>query len=50
MRFAFGNTGSWTMWLGMAVIFGFKNIILYLKYPEISQQLSKQSGRRRNRD
>lgn len=49
MRYAFSNTGSWTMWFGMAVIFGIKNAILYFKYPEIGLELSKHSDRHRNR-
>lgn len=49
MRFAFPETGEWVTWFGMAVIFGARSVILMMKYPEITQALSRRSGRHRRR-
>lgn len=41
LRFFCHSTESWMMWLGMAVIFGVRSFILYLRFPEIGKALSQ---------
>lgn len=43
LRFLYHSTGSWMMWLGMAVIFGVRSLILYIRFPEIGKTLSQRS-------
>lgn len=49
LRLVFPKTGEWIIWLGIAVIFGARSVILMMKYPEITQALSRRSGRHRRR-
>lgn len=49
LRFVFNSTGTWIMWLGIAVIFGARSLILLIKYPEIGQALSERPLRYRRR-
>ncbi len=41
LRFFYHSSASWMMWLGMAVIFGARSFILYLRFPEIGKALSQ---------
>ena len=41
LRFFYQSKESWMMWLGMAVIFGARSFILYLRFPEIGKALSQ---------
>lgn len=46
-RVLFNSMGLWMMWLGIAVIFSVRSIILYIRFPEIGHALMQHSGRRR---
>ena len=41
LRFLYHNTESWMMWMGMAVIFGARSLILLFRFPEIGRALSQ---------
>lgn len=41
LRLLYHSRESWMMWLGMAVIFGVRSFILYLRFPEIGKALSR---------
>lgn len=54
LRYLYRSTESWMVWLGMAVIFAVRSLILYLRFPEIGKALSQgfrsgASGRRSRR-
>lgn len=41
LRFLYHNTEYWMMWMGMAVIFGARSLILLFRFPEIGRALSQ---------
>lgn len=49
LKFLFDSKGSFMTWLGMAVIFGARSVVLFIWHPEIGQALSQSSGRSRRR-
>lgn len=48
LRYIWHDSGEWTMWLGLAVTFGTRSVILYIRHPEIGTALL-QSGRHNRR-